>query len=62
MSTSRQEQVEQLARREFRSKTAASRGGHLTGILKLQGVQSAIRNPPKACQGCNPPQSAIRHA
>eukprot|EP00969_Alexandrium_andersonii_P190439 8413107-Alexandrium_andersonii.AAC.1 len=28
----------------------------------MQGAQSALRNPPKARQGSNPPQSAIRPA
>eukprot|EP00969_Alexandrium_andersonii_P213030 9407538-Alexandrium_andersonii.AAC.1 len=28
-----------------------------SGTFTLQDVQSAIRNPPKACQRCNPPQS-----
>eukprot|EP00969_Alexandrium_andersonii_P034166 1494246-Alexandrium_andersonii.AAC.1 len=28
----------------------------------LERAQSAIRNPPNARQGRNPPQSAIRHA
>eukprot|EP00969_Alexandrium_andersonii_P271457 11997806-Alexandrium_andersonii.AAC.1 len=31
-------------------------------IFTSQGVQSAIRHPPKALQCCNPPQSEIRHA
>eukprot|EP00969_Alexandrium_andersonii_P349450 15431042-Alexandrium_andersonii.AAC.1 len=34
----------------------------LPGIFTPQGVRSAIRNPPNACQCCNPPQSAMRPA
>eukprot|EP00969_Alexandrium_andersonii_P349310 15430752-Alexandrium_andersonii.AAC.1 len=33
-----------------------------TGVFTSQGAQSPIRNPPKASQRCNPPQSAIHHA
>eukprot|EP00969_Alexandrium_andersonii_P372563 15482007-Alexandrium_andersonii.AAC.1 len=41
---------------------ACSAGARLPGICTSQGAQSAIRNPPKAHQCCNPPKSAIRHA
>eukprot|EP00969_Alexandrium_andersonii_P136956 6058659-Alexandrium_andersonii.AAC.1 len=33
-----------------------------TGICAWQGTQSAIHNPLKARQSCNPPQSTIRPA
>eukprot|EP00969_Alexandrium_andersonii_P107516 4742941-Alexandrium_andersonii.AAC.1 len=32
------------------------------GIFTSRGAQSGIRNPPKACQCCNPPQSTIHPA
>eukprot|EP00969_Alexandrium_andersonii_P145907 6453451-Alexandrium_andersonii.AAC.1 len=33
-----------------------------SGTFTCQGAQSAIRNPLKARQCCDPPRSAIRHA
>eukprot|EP00969_Alexandrium_andersonii_P348545 15412021-Alexandrium_andersonii.AAC.1 len=38
-----------------------ARDSSLSGIFTSQGAQSAIRNPRKDRQRCNPPQSAIHH-